>query len=706
MPEVIPAVVAAVKAITVKEVIKQVAIAIGVNLLLGAVSKKLAGKRRGQQSTPPQQITVRDTAAARAVVYGECRVGGNVIYYTTTGDKNKDLWFVVAVAGHQVESITDVWLENERIPDSSINPTTGAVSGTRFDGKLRIWRHSGSSAQTANSYLTAATSEWTSAHRGSGVAYAIIHMVYDSETYANGAPQNFFFLVRGRRVYDPRLDSTNGGSGPHRLTDATTWEWSANPALCMADYMTGGSIWYDVATPDPRLGVRIPSSRIDWASVAAAANECDESVSVPSGSQARYQIGALFTSDEPHEQILDAIADTMAGPLPVFWGGRYRIYAGQYHTPTDTITDGDLAQQGYQITGCADWKSRYNAVIAEYTDAARDWQQVECRMRTSASYETEDGRRIVQSIVLRGVTNEYRAQRIAYQKLLASRSQVTLQATLGLNGLRLRPWQTVNVTLTEEGWTNKTFRIVAMTLNTADRTVSITAVEESSSQWADPGSYDDPATGASVAVFVAPDDPSGFTAVGTRDGINFRWTLPSNAPPDLFAELFEHTSASPFSSASRIWRGKDSQAFIDKVDTTTRYYWLRLSAAGGVYSGVTPSGDGVPAAAAEITGGFRATASPSYVTGSIVDNPVVTSDPTTASPVNGTSPFTYAWTRISGDTGINADSASSATTTFTRSGCVYDVVYAAVFRCTITDNTSATATVDVGVSLINIDPNP
>jgi hypothetical protein len=36
------------------------------------------------------------------------------------------------------------------------------------------------------------------------------------EVWPNGAPANFFALVKGRRLYDPRKDSTNGGSGTHR----------------------------------------------------------------------------------------------------------------------------------------------------------------------------------------------------------------------------------------------------------------------------------------------------------------------------------------------------------------------------------------------------------------------------------------------------------------------------------------------------------
>jgi hypothetical protein len=65
----------------------------------------------------------------------------------------------------------------------------------------------------------------------------------------------------------------------------------------------------------------------------------------------------------------------------------------------------------------------------------------------------------------------------------------------------------------------------------------------------------------------------------------------------------------------------------------------------------------------------------------------------------GTSPYTYAWTRISGSTLITANSASAATTTFTGTPLVNNTTYDAVFRCTVTDNAAATKTVDVTVSI-------
>ena len=61
--------------------------------------------------------------------------------------------------------------------------------------------------------------------------------------------------VKGMLVYDPRLDSTNGGSGSHRLATPSTWEWSDNPALCFADFKMSTRYGAGVASAaDPQAG--------------------------------------------------------------------------------------------------------------------------------------------------------------------------------------------------------------------------------------------------------------------------------------------------------------------------------------------------------------------------------------------------------------------------------------------------------------------
>jgi hypothetical protein len=80
----------------------------------------------------------------------------------------------------------------------------------------------------------------------------------------------------------------------------------------------------------------------------------------------------------------------------------------------------------------------------------------------------------------------------------------------------------------------------------------------------------------------------------------------------------------------------------------------------------------------------------------------ITTASTTVTAVGGTTPYTYAWTRIAGSTSISADSPAAATTTFTGSSLVSGTTYDATFRCTVTDSagTPAVKTVDVTVRIV------
>lgn len=83
----------------------------------------------------------------------------------------------------------------------------------------------------------------------------------------------------------------------------------------------------------------------------------------------------------------------------------------------------------------------------------------------------------------------------------------------------------------------------------------------------------------------------------------------------------------------------------------------------------------------------------------------ITTPPVTVSVVGGTAPYTYAWTRVSGNAAISADSDTSSSTTF--SGVVpRDNTYTAKFRCTVTDALSATDYIEVIVSLTYTGPEP
>lgn len=74
----------------------------------------------------------------------------------------------------------------------------------------------------------------------------------------------------------------------------------------------------------------------------------------------------------------------------------------------------------------------------------------------------------------------------------------------------------------------------------------------------------------------------------------------------------------------------------------------------------------------------------------------------TATPSGGSSPYTYAWTKLSGDS-ITCNSPSAATTTFTANAMTSGETRVATFRFTVTDNDTVTATADIVVTINRVE---
>ena len=64
--------------------------------------------------------------APRQIIYGETKVGGTIIYAKTSGTDNSNLNIIVAVAGHEIQSIEKIFINKEEITSrtSTINGAT------------------------------------------------------------------------------------------------------------------------------------------------------------------------------------------------------------------------------------------------------------------------------------------------------------------------------------------------------------------------------------------------------------------------------------------------------------------------------------------------------------------------------------------------------------------------------------------------------
>ncbi len=99
---------------------------------VSAYQKKKA-KEAEEKLRSRVDVMIRSATEPSRIIYGERRVSGplafaNVRLSTGTAD-NSDLWQVIALAGHEVNAITDLYLDGDKIPAASINGSGEVTSG-------------------------------------------------------------------------------------------------------------------------------------------------------------------------------------------------------------------------------------------------------------------------------------------------------------------------------------------------------------------------------------------------------------------------------------------------------------------------------------------------------------------------------------------------------------------------------------------------
>ena len=94
--------------------------------LLGGVIGKMTSKGIDASSGNfGTKFATREAVAPRQIIYGKARVGGTIVHMETTGTDNYLLHMVVAIAGHEIEELTSV-----RINDNDLTTSTSTINGS------------------------------------------------------------------------------------------------------------------------------------------------------------------------------------------------------------------------------------------------------------------------------------------------------------------------------------------------------------------------------------------------------------------------------------------------------------------------------------------------------------------------------------------------------------------------------------------------
>jgi hypothetical protein len=426
MPQVVGAAILGAVGISAGAVVTYAVGYVATTLVTSWATKALAPKPSlDSMSSQGTLVNARSAAAPHDYIYGTVRKGGTITYMEATGGSNKFLHIILTLAGHEVNAINDIYIDDQI---ATINGS-GFVTSQSWASKIRIIKYTGSQT-TAPALLLAESSQINSTFVGNGIAYLYIRLEYDQDVFPNGIPM-FTAIVQGKKVYDPRT---------------TTTGFSANAALCVRDYITDSRGLGDAA--------------VNNTTFSASANVCDENVTLAvGGTEKRYTMNGVINADQTPSDILQQMMTCCAGTT--FWGqGDWQLKVG-YYTPavkTFTLDDlrGPISLQTRQSMG-----SIFNSVVGTFNDAAQGYITVDYPKLTSATFLSEDnGVDSPIDLALPFTTSAASAQRISKLTLFRGREQMTLTAEFGMAGFEVQVGDIVAFTNDRYGWTAKEFEVV------------------------------------------------------------------------------------------------------------------------------------------------------------------------------------------------------------------------------------------------------
>lgn len=344
-------------------------------------------------------------------------------------------------------------------PKTGVTATVSYQAGSGVT-KARVRWHLGAAGQTADAGMVSALPGiWTTDHKMTGMAYLVLEAEYDPDAFPSGMP-NVSAVIRGAKLYDPRTSLT---------------EWSENPALMMR-----------YVALSPLLG-RQSSAQVNDTSVSAAANVCDQTVNyVVNGqtySRKLYTAGATLKSGTRSKDSLDDFAIAMAGRW-AFIDGQLRIKAGAYSTPLQTLNETWLHNSGaIQVQPRAHRGDVFNVVTGKIADERRDYVVLDFPRVASSSYITEDGAELPLDMQLNAVTFSGQAQQVVAAAMRDARQGLRVTLTCNMRAYPVEVFDTINVTLSRFGWTNKPFEVLDVAWS-LDGGIQLTLKETSSTIWA------------------------------------------------------------------------------------------------------------------------------------------------------------------------------------------------------------------------------
>jgi len=423
------------------------------------------------------------------VIYGKRRIGISKVFIETSGTDNTYLYVagVLCEGGVSgIEGIESIYVDDKLVTFNSTfshgGTNTVSSSDSNFykdESLISVQSFFGRDDQVASSILSE-SSNWDSDYKLSGVAYLAFKFKWNQDVF-NGVP-DIKVVVKGQKIYDPRLDSTKGGSGSHRDNDATTWEYSNNSALVLLDYLRNA-----------RYGKGLPTSAFEtnYDSFSDSADICDTQVTPYSGGTDinLFETNAYINTEEKVIDIVKELLNPMRA-IFTYTQGKYLLIIEDPASSVFSINK-DNVVGGIKITG-EKKNQKYNRVIGTYIDPDKEWQSntitfppaddsgLPVADQHATMLAQDNGTLLEGNFDFKHITNPYQAEELCEIILKRSRNALGVEVTCTSEALNLTIGDIVDITYDTAGFSAKPFRIMGLSINT-DNTVNLQLIEHQDS---------------------------------------------------------------------------------------------------------------------------------------------------------------------------------------------------------------------------------
>ena len=434
----------------------------GFDLAIQLKNTEIPWRTKNKKEGTIQKTWPDDKPAPRHLCLGEFKTAGSFVAHFTNGQQRKYLQEVRAVADHQLTELNKIWVNGDLTVDEPLVHGVRKLFRIKGDkGENRFWvtYYDGRPNQTADSYLISATAgdleqpEWTSNHRLRGVAYVILEHLWDSDVAQDFT---YDFGGKGAKLWDRSKDSTAGGSGTHRLDDPSTWEYTTNNRVIIEHYRCG--IVVNASSSHMWFGVGEDVDAIPYDEFEEGKDHCDEDVTLKAGgTQKRYEVNGVLTSDLSHDKVLERLAENMCSDA-IERGGRLAIWTPISRTPVMTLTDSDLVRgEPTKIKPGEGLSDMVNTVSGTFVDPDNELEPNDYPEVSVEAYVTADAGEIEETYDQELENSGERAQRKAALRIEKSRRIVELEEIFEISARAIRPGDWFYRTSALRGFTEKVF---------------------------------------------------------------------------------------------------------------------------------------------------------------------------------------------------------------------------------------------------------